>query len=59
MPDIDNQFSIAGIQFSILVLPQNNFERYFKEENLGLFLTAVMTISNYNLRKDNSVFDTI
>ena len=28
--DIDNQFSIAGIQFSILVLPRNNFERFLK-----------------------------
>ena len=27
MSDIDNQFSIAGIQFSIFV-PRNNFERF-------------------------------
>ena len=31
--DIDNQFSIAGIQFSILVLPRNNFERFLKLYN--------------------------
>ena len=30
MSDIDNQFSISGIQFSILVLPRHNFERFLK-----------------------------
>ena len=33
MSDIDYQFSIAGIQFSILVLPRNNFERFLKLYN--------------------------
>ena len=30
MSDIDNQFCIARIQFSILVLARNNFERFRK-----------------------------
>ena len=34
MSDIDNQFSISGIQFSILVLPRHNFERFLKPYGL-------------------------
>ena len=30
MSDIENQFSISGIQFSMLVLPRHNFERFLK-----------------------------
>ena len=37
MSDIDNQFSIAGIQFSILVLPRNNFERFLKPQHGQIF----------------------